>query len=68
MGNTWRYVPYRHECNEEVWYTVHEEHGEYGYAGPIDPMGETVEELISDLENMLNDIKKFKGDIPGDYK
>jgi len=54
---TWRYAPLEVRAGGQVLYHVCEEYPGMGYTDPETPMGESMEELISELEMMLKDMK-----------
>lgn len=55
---SWCYRARRNEDKGMVWYDVVEYYGEHTYTiDGVRPTGETIEELIQDLERMLEDVK-----------
>jgi len=52
---SWHFVAMK---DEEDDYHVHELYEGYSWTGPIKPYGESVEELIKELEMMLSDVRK----------
>lgn len=53
----WRYAPLIEKHGGKEYYHVCEEFPGMGYTGPNTPMGETMDELINELEMMLTDMK-----------
>lgn len=54
---SWRYAPLVVKAGGQTLYHVCEEYPGMGYTDPETPMGETLEDLITELENMLLDMK-----------
>ena len=54
---TWRYAPLQVQAGGQTLYHVCEEYPGMGYTDPETPMGESMEELITELEMMLKDMK-----------
>ena len=65
----WNNRIFKHQQGDQIWYSIHEtfydEDGkvELWTQEEISPYGETVDELIEHVEQLLNDIKKSKEDI-----
>lgn len=56
--STWEYRAIRYKLLKGEYWQVAEYHGKkYGCAHPMEPYGDTKEELIQDLERMLEDVK-----------
>jgi len=53
----WRYAPLVVKAGGQTLYHVCEEYPGLGYTDPEVPMGETLDELITELEMMLQDMK-----------
>ena len=53
----WRYAPLVQTYGGKEYYHVCEEYPGVGYTGPNTPMGESMDELITELEMMLKDMK-----------
>lgn len=53
----WRYAPLVVKAGGQAFYHVCEEYPGMGYTDPQTPMGGTLEELITELEMMLQDMK-----------
>jgi len=53
----WRYAPLEVRAGGQTLYHVCEEYPGMGYTDPQVPMGESMEELITELEMMLEDMK-----------
>lgn len=53
----WRYAPLVVKAGGQTLYHVCEEYPGMGYTDPETPMGESMEELICELEMMLRDMK-----------
>ena len=67
--STWNNRIVRHKSPSGDWYAMHEVY--YGDDGKVwgwtmqhtKPYGETIEELISSLEQMIMDAQRFKDDV-----
>ena len=57
----WHFIAMKDKLSEG--YHVHELYDEHSWTGPIKPYGESLEELIKELENMIDDLKTH-----GEYK
>jgi hypothetical protein len=54
---TWRYAPLQVKAGGQILFQVCEEYPGMGYTDAETPMGESMEELITELEMMLRDMK-----------
>ena len=57
---TWHYQATKETFGEEDVYTIREVYDKYGWTvKPVHPRGETKEDLIQCLKNMLSDAEEF---------
>lgn len=57
---TWHYQATKETIHGEDIYTIREVYDKYGWTvNPVYAQGETKEELIQDLKNMLSDAEEF---------